>query len=216
MRPEKLLKALTEDPLRMIAGQHPLVQRYAGETRCDRSLRNSLGSGFILEIVEPRPEAAGAAGRRLRRRDRHRQDCARRERSEKQTRGHRGHLHRNDSPSRVMPGQHEMLGATSTKTRLLTPACSMRQRDENINAGARPRAHRRHGRMAHIVRIARAWRRNQRHTRQAVGQRTTDGLVAMLILGLMRRPCAARETRPPGNPRRSAVPAPDGAAAVAD
>src|SRR5713226_4272819 len=83
-----------------------------------------------------------------------------------------------------------------------------RGRERIAVMGARP--------IAHIVRIARRWRRKQRHTRQTVGQRTTDGLVARLVLRLMRRPCAARETRPPGNPRRSAVPAPDGAAAVAD
>jgi hypothetical protein len=71
-------------------------------------------------------------------------------------------------------------------------------------------------RMAHIMGIGERWRRKERYTPQTAGQRPTDGLVATLTLRLMRRPCAARETRPLGNPRRSAVPAPDGAAAVAD
>jgi len=57
----ELLEALIEDPLRMIPGEHRLVQRYAGEAGRDGGLGDSLGGGLILETVEPRLKLAGAA-----------------------------------------------------------------------------------------------------------------------------------------------------------
>ena len=91
----ELLETLTEDPLRTIPRQHRLIQRHATQAGCDRRLGDAFGGGFGLEIVEPRIKAAGATGCGKRRRRRYRQDDAHRECSEKETKGHRRHQHRN-------------------------------------------------------------------------------------------------------------------------
>src|SRR5260370_14850352 len=108
----------------MVARKDGLVECHAGQAGLNRGLRYSLGCGFLLEVLEPGFECAGAAGRRKRRR--RRKQRTQRKSAEGKASGHLVVHSEVDSLSTLVSEPDQMFEATAAKTRLLVP----RQRRE--------------------------------------------------------------------------------------
>ena len=193
----KLLEALAEDLLRLVAGQHALVERDAGQAGLNGGRRNTLGGGFLLEVLEPGFERAGAAGRR----ERGRCDVS------------------SSAPSVNARMERREVIVSFAPRSIATIDISVETSIECSRARAAKTWPLHHVLRMHcrpdgqfIVNLPSARRCASRW--QTAGQQSTGGLVKSSSPA--RYPCAARETGWPGNRPQACARAARGAEAAAD